>query len=131
MCARLVGIFGLTPFICGYVAVATGFSLALDEPSRKVHRMRNLILLMALTTVAIGWLVADYVAVLRIERYSPIQSVADHAKSIFAAWHGVSLTLNMITIALVTIGLAMATQMPASIRSTNKQRESEPLVATS
>jgi acyl-phosphate glycerol 3-phosphate acyltransferase len=112
-------------FICGYVAVATGFSLALDEPSRRVHRMRNLILLMALATVAVGWLVADYVAVLRIERYSPIQSVADHAKSIFAAWHGVSLTMNMITIALVTIALALATQMPATIRQAKKPIEAE------
>jgi acyl-phosphate glycerol 3-phosphate acyltransferase len=112
-------------FICGYIAVATGFSLALDEPSRKVHRMRNLILLMALATVAIGWLVADHVAVLRIERYSSIQSVADHAKSIFAAWHGVSLTLNMITITLVTIALALATQMPATIRRAKKPSEAE------
>jgi acyl-phosphate glycerol 3-phosphate acyltransferase len=110
-------------FICGFIAVATGFSLALDEPSRRVHRLRNLVLLAALATVAIGWLVADYVAVLRIERYSPIQSVADHARSIFAAWHGVSLTLNMITIALVTIAMALAAQLPATINGKKQAAE--------
>jgi hypothetical protein len=73
--------------------------------------------------VAIGWLVADYVAVLRIERYSPIQSVADHAKAIFAAWHGVSLTLNMITIALVTIAMALAAQMPATFNGKKQAAE--------
>lgn len=110
-------------FICGFIAAATGFSLAQDEPSRRVHRLRNLVLLVALATVAIGWLVADYVAVLRIERYSPIQSVADHAKAIFAAWHGVSLTLNMITIALVTIAMALAAQMPATFNGKKQAAE--------
>jgi glycerol-3-phosphate acyltransferase PlsY len=110
-------------FICAYIAVATGFSLALDEPSRRIHRLRNLVLLLAMATVAIGWLVADYVAVLRIERYSPIQSVADHARSIFAAWHGVSLTLNMITIALVTIAMALAAQMPATFNGKKQVAE--------
>ncbi len=80
--------------------------------------------------MAIGWLVADYVAVLRIERYSPIQSVADHARSIFAAWHGVSLTLNMITIALVAIAMALAAQMPATIKIAKKPSETETAAAS-
>lgn len=111
--------------ICGYVATATAFSFSQAEPECRVHRRRNLILLLALATVAIGWLVADYVAVLRIERYSAIQSEAEHAKSIFAAWHGVSLTLNMITIVLVTIATAMASQLPAVTIGKKEQVEAE------
>jgi acyl-phosphate glycerol 3-phosphate acyltransferase len=116
--------------ICGYVAVATAFSFTLSEPGRRVHRLRNLILLFALVTVAAGWLVADYVAVLRIERYSAIQSEAEHAKSIFAAWHGVSLTLNMITIVLVTVAMALATQLPGMAIGQKEPVEAEASAAS-
>lgn len=111
--------------ICGYVAIATAFSFSVAEPGCRVHRLRNLILLLAMATVATGWLVADYVAVLRIERYSAIQSEAEHAKSIFGAWHGVSLTLNMIAIILVTIAMALAAQLPTTITSKKESAAAE------
>jgi acyl-phosphate glycerol 3-phosphate acyltransferase len=98
--------------VCGYIALSTGFALSRAEPIRRVHRIRNLILLFALTCVVSGWLVADYTAVLRIERYSAIQSEADYARSVFAVWHGLSLTVNMVTTILVTVALALAAQMP-------------------
>jgi len=101
--------------ICGYIAVSTAFAMSLAEPSARVHRFRNLILLSALTGVVAGWLVADYTAVLRIERYSAVQSEADYAKAVFALWHGISLTLNLLTTILVAVALALAVQMPAMI----------------
>jgi hypothetical protein len=93
------------------------------EPSARIHRVRNLILLLALITVVAGWLVADYTAVLRIERYSAIQSEAAYAKSQFAIWHGISLTLNLVTTILVAIALGLAAQMPAMINSKKEPAE--------
>jgi acyl-phosphate glycerol 3-phosphate acyltransferase len=116
--------------VCGYIALSTAFAMSREEPSVRVHRMRNLVVLLALTSVVIGWLVADYTAVLRIERYSPIQSEADFAKSAFAAWHGVSLTINMLTIALVAVALALAAQMP-SVNSSNMRPSAAESTATS
>jgi len=122
MGTRLAGV-ALTPVfdwyfplqaICGYIAISTAFAMSISEPTVRVHRLRNLIVLLALTSVVAGWLVSDYTAVLRIERYSSIQSEAEHAKSVFGAWHGFSLTINMMTLALVTVALALAAQMPAN-----------------
>jgi acyl-phosphate glycerol 3-phosphate acyltransferase len=113
--------------ICGYIALSTAFAMSRAEPALRVHRLRNLIVLLALTSVVIGWLLADYTAVLRIERYSAIQSEADYAKSAFAAWHGVSLTINMITIILVAVALALAAQMPAIVSNQKGPGEGETL----
>jgi acyl-phosphate glycerol 3-phosphate acyltransferase len=99
--------------ICGYIAISTAFAMSVAEPTIRVHRLRTLILLLALTGVVAGWVVADYTAVLRIERHSAIQSEAEFAKSVFPAWHGISLTINLVTTVLVAVGLALAVQMPA------------------
>jgi acyl phosphate:glycerol-3-phosphate acyltransferase len=98
--------------VCGILAVITGLTFSQAEPNRRVHRLRNIILLLATITVVIGWLVADHVAVLRLDRYSSDEAVAQPAKAVFAYWHGVSLLLNMITMALVTVAMALTTKLP-------------------
>jgi acyl phosphate:glycerol-3-phosphate acyltransferase len=98
--------------ICGFLAILTGLTFSQAEPERRVHRLRNLILLLATAAAVIGWLVADYVGELRLERYSSNETVAESAKAAFAAWHGISLLLNMITIGLVTVAMALAAQLP-------------------
>jgi acyl-phosphate glycerol 3-phosphate acyltransferase len=100
--------------VCGFLAIITGLAFSEVERSRRLHRVRNLVVLLAMLTVVIGWLVADYVAELRLERYSSNPPVAESAKAVFGAWHGISLTLNMITIGLVTAATALAAQLPQS-----------------
>jgi hypothetical protein len=98
--------------MCGFLAVMTGLAFSQVEPSRRLHRVRNLVLLLAILTVVVGWLVSDYVGELRLERYSSNPTVAESAKAAFGAWHGISLTLNMVTIGLVTVATALAAQLP-------------------
>jgi glycerol-3-phosphate acyltransferase PlsY len=98
--------------ICGILAVITGLAFSQAEPDRRVHRVRNMILLLATAASVLGWLVAGHVAELRLERYCSDQSVADSANAVFAYWHGISLALNMITMLLVTITMALAAQLP-------------------
>jgi Na+-driven multidrug efflux pump len=106
--------------MCGFLAVTTGLAFSQVEPSRRLHRVRNLVLLLAILTVVVGWLVSDYVGELRLERYSSNPTVAESAKAAFGAWHGISLTLNMVTIGLVTVATALAAQLPQ-----NRGQESE------
>ena len=101
--------------ICGFLAIMTGLTFSQAESNRRVHRRRNLILLFATAAAVIGWLVADYVGELRLERYSPNEIVAESAKAAFAAWHGISLTLNMVAIGLVTVAMALAAQLPQTL----------------
>ena len=54
-------------------------------------------------------------------------SEADYAKSVFALWHGVSLTLNLFTTILVAIALALAAQMPSMINC--KKNPAEPAMS--
>ncbi len=101
--------------ICGFLAIMTGLTFSQAEPGRRVHRRRNLILLFATAAAVIGWLVADYVGGLRLERYSPNEIVAESAKAAFAAWHGISLTLNMVAIGLVTVAMALVGHLPPTL----------------
>ncbi len=101
--------------ICGFLAIMTGLTFSQAEPGRRVHRRRNLILLFATAAAVIGWLVADYVGELRLERYSPNEIVAESAKAAFAAWHGISLTLNMVAIGLVTVAMALVGHLPPTL----------------
>jgi acyl-phosphate glycerol 3-phosphate acyltransferase len=100
--------------ICGLLAALTGLTFSQAEPDRRVHRLRNGVLLLAMAAVVIGWPIADYVGELRLERYSLDETLAQAAKAAFGAWHGISLLLNMITIVLVTLTMALAAQLPQS-----------------
>jgi len=108
--------------ICGLLAALTGLTFSQAEPERRVHRLRNVVLLLAMIAVVIGWPIADYVGELRLERYSSNETLAQSAKAMFGAWHGISLSLNIITIGLVTLAMALAAQLP---RSKIEDRESK------
>jgi len=110
--APLFGWYFPLQVICGLLALMTSLTFSQAEPNRRVHRLRNVVLLLAMAAVVIGWPLADYVGELRLERYSSDPMVADPAKAAFPAWHGISLSLNMITIGLVTLAMALAAQLP-------------------
>jgi acyl-phosphate glycerol 3-phosphate acyltransferase len=102
--------------ICGLLAASTalGWTRDPDPSSRRVHLLRSAVLGAALLGVIGGWPIAEKVSELRAKRYSSEPAVAASAKSEFAQWHGYSLGVNMATLALVTVGMALAAQLPAS-----------------
>src|SRR5260370_4855481 len=79
--------------ICGFLGVMTGLTFSQTEPNRRVHRRRNLILLFATAAAVIGWLVADYVGELRLERYHSNQTIAESPKAPFPPSHRLPLNL--------------------------------------
>jgi glycerol-3-phosphate acyltransferase PlsY len=100
--------------ICGFLAAATALGWARLEPARKVHQVRSIVLILALCTVVAGWPVARYVGRLRVARYAADAAVAQAAQAEFGPWHGLSLALNMGTLVLVTVAMALAAQLPAA-----------------
>jgi acyl-phosphate glycerol 3-phosphate acyltransferase len=100
--------------ICGLLALATASAWTRAEPRPTVHRVRFLILGLALATVLAGWPVAQKVAELRLDRYSTEPAVAASADAAFLTWHMHSLIINLITIVLVTVAMALAAQLPAA-----------------
>jgi acyl-phosphate glycerol 3-phosphate acyltransferase len=105
----------------GFLAVCTALSWVARPsktqdvpPGRQygVHRLRALILLLALISVALGWPLANYVNELRLDRYDSNPAIAEPAQQAFGTWHGISLLLNFTTIGLVTVAMALAAQLP-------------------
>jgi hypothetical protein len=98
--------------ICGMLALATASSWSWSPPSQTVDKLRFVILALALTTVLIGWPLAQKVGDLRGKRYDPNPTVAAAAKADFATWHVYSLTLNLVTMGLVTVAMALTAWLP-------------------
>jgi hypothetical protein len=72
-----------------------------------VHRIRFVIILLALALVLAGWPFVGKVAELRVARES-----SEAARAAFGRWHGISLSLNLATLVLATAGLALAACLP-------------------
>jgi glycerol-3-phosphate acyltransferase PlsY len=80
----------------------------------RVHRWRVIVLAFGVVLVGVSWPLSEYVADLRLERYSLDLERAAAAKSAFVLWHLVSLFLSAIT-ALVTIfAMIFAAWLPAT-----------------
>src|SRR5262249_23167263 len=60
---------------CGLLAVATALNWSRAEPRNRVHRIRTLVLLIALVTVLIGWPLARKVSDLTRERNAAVDAV--------------------------------------------------------
>jgi acyl-phosphate glycerol 3-phosphate acyltransferase len=97
---------------CGFLAVVTALGWSRAEPGRTVHRVRTVLLLLALAGVIAGWPLARHVADLRTARYASDPAVAEMARSEFGRWHGYSLLLNFTTLGFVTAGMALTAQLP-------------------
>jgi hypothetical protein len=113
---------------CAVIALATAMPWARDESSVRVHRLRVIILMIAFLTILLGWPLERKVSELRGPRNDAtdalLQAAPDisenlyretvEARQAFGMWHGLSTTLNLGTIALVTIAMALAARLPHS-----------------
>jgi acyl phosphate:glycerol-3-phosphate acyltransferase len=88
--------------ICGIIATGTAIGFLVTRPGR-MSKWRAILLLVAMTLVAIGWPVSQHVSELRLQRFDD-----QAAKDSFAAWHVISLVLNLGVLALLAPVMALA-----------------------
>jgi hypothetical protein len=113
---------------CAILALITALGWPRAEPHVRAHRLRVIVLLVAFATVAAGWPLERQVSALRVPRDAATDALlqaapnisaavyeqAAAARSAFGAWHGVSTLLNLGTIALVTVAMALTARLPPS-----------------
>jgi acyl-phosphate glycerol 3-phosphate acyltransferase len=107
--------------VCGLLAAVTALTWLRAEPHSLVHRLRFYLLAAALVSVVVGWPIANQVSVLRAARYSPDPMLAEAARADFTTWHFYSLGLNLLTVVLVTIAMALAAWLPTAAAATEKR----------
>lgn len=133
--APLFDKYFLLQAICGVIAVVTAFSWSWSRFPQKAHKIRSWILLLALISVAVGWWMEMKVSELRkprneltekvlaVENQKPSETdieKAKEARTTFTNWHLISLFTNFGTILLVTIGMGMASSLPAVPKEENQ-----------
>jgi hypothetical protein len=114
--------FGLQT-ACGFLTLLTAFVFLRQRGM--VHRLRLALVLLALVVVGVGWWMESVVAELRITRTNTSDAVlqttlpspeqleqANLCRASFARWHAYSLMLNLSTVALVTVAMALAAVLP-------------------
>lgn len=94
---------------CGLLALATAAAWARIG---KLHAWRFAIVTAAVGLVLAGWPLVGKVAELRAARESADAVVAATAREAFGMWHGISLMLNMATLALVGAAVALMAVLP-------------------
>jgi acyl phosphate:glycerol-3-phosphate acyltransferase len=118
---------------CAVVALSAALRWSRAEPDVRVHQLRVALLILAFSTVLVGWPIERKVSELRGPRNATTDVLLQAAPSIpddvyraavearraFGMWHGFSTTLNLGTTAIVTLVMALAARLPNS-----------PLVAT-
>jgi hypothetical protein len=128
---------------CGFLATLTAMNWPSIEPGRFVHRFRVVVLILAVVTVLLGWPIEHKVSDLRHDRnvaadqlmeklktdssaLPPLQDLQAQVVDVradFARWHLWSLLLNMVTIALVTLAMALTAMLPESKKPTPAEGE--------
>jgi hypothetical protein len=125
---------------CGLLALGTALPWWNVPSRRRLHRARVLVLLLAFITVCLGWPLEQKVSQMRIERAQLTDKVLDaapgfseadyeaavQARADFGRWHLYSLLLNFGTLALVTVAMALAAQLPVK-KVIPADREARPL----
>jgi hypothetical protein len=113
---------------CGGLTLLT--ALAWFGRRETVHKVRVVVLLLALATVAGGWWLEGIVGNLRVVRNDLTDVVlrspqpasedvkaAEAAREDFGRFHFYSLMLNFVTVGLVTVAMALAARLPAGTGS--------------
>jgi acyl phosphate:glycerol-3-phosphate acyltransferase len=96
---------------CGLVALITAWAWTRTYPDR-IHRIRVIVIALALILVLAGWPLVEKIQTLRFERYSPDEAVAAAANKAFGLYHGISLALNLAVLALAGVATALAARLP-------------------
>ena len=124
--------------VCALVALATALRWSGHGISSRVHWTRVKILIAALLTVAVGWLLEMKVSNVRSERNDQVDHVlqattptpaqlqqAAELKNDFVRWHLYSLFLNLATVLLVTVAMILTANLPqpASLASSIKAEQ--------
>jgi hypothetical protein len=112
---------------CLAIALLTAIPWCLAPGSRRVDHLRAWLLFLALAGAGGGWWLEHVVSDLRGPRNDLTEAVlretapssetirkAEEARAAFGRWHGYSLMVNMGTLLLVTVCMALAAQLPAS-----------------
>jgi acyl phosphate:glycerol-3-phosphate acyltransferase len=108
----LFPVYFLLQGVCGLLALITALGFTRCEPSRRTHRIRFLVLLVAVVMVVAGWPLSVQVSELRTQRYSQDEAVSEPAKEQFGKLHVYSLLLNFGTVVLTGIAMGMAAALP-------------------
>lgn len=99
--------------VCAFLALLTSLAFTRAEPDRRVHRLRFLVILVAVLTVVVGWPLSQKVSELRAKRYDHDEAVATQAKEQFGRMHLYSLFLNFGTVGLAGVAMALAAMLPS------------------
>ncbi|MBY0526571.1 MAG: glycerol-3-phosphate 1-O-acyltransferase PlsY [Gemmataceae bacterium] len=112
--------------VCAILAVATALAWC-SSSAGTIHKVRAVVLVLGLVSVGIGWWLDIVVNRLRDTRATtsdvvltsaaptPVQlDAANQARAEFGKWHMFSLFANFATVALVTVGMTLAAQLPPS-----------------
>jgi acyl phosphate:glycerol-3-phosphate acyltransferase len=111
---------------CGGAALLTALAWArLNSRVPLVHKIRTIVLLAAVCTVAVGWWLEQVVSDLTQERNKTTDVVlrspspssedlqkADAARAQFSEYHGYSMIVNLLTVILVTAAMGLAAVLP-------------------
>jgi acyl phosphate:glycerol-3-phosphate acyltransferase len=107
---------------CAFITAVTALGWWLSR-KEKVHGVRAVLLLLALAGVCLGWGLERVVADLRVPRDQLTDALlqgtttdvqpAEDARAAFVRWHGYSLLDNFAVLALVTVAMALAAQLPS------------------
>jgi acyl-phosphate glycerol 3-phosphate acyltransferase len=88
--------------ICGIIAMGTAVGFLVTQPG-KIAKWRAILVVVAIVLVAVGWPITQIVNDLRLQRFE-----SQAARDSFAAWHGISLVLNLVVLSLLTPVMALA-----------------------
>ena len=95
--------------VCGLVALVTAL---VWWNAGRLHRVRVIVIAVAVATVAAGWPISNQVSEWRLKRFDTDPDVASIAKETFPTVHLVSLALSFVTVCLAGASLALASRLP-------------------
>jgi acyl-phosphate glycerol 3-phosphate acyltransferase len=118
--APLFKAYFLVQIVCGLLATTAALTWWRRAPGERPGRLGTVLLMIAVATVALGWLAERKVRALRMVRDRRVEMVltgpdrsqeafreAAAATHDFGRWHGISLLINFATLGLVTAALAL------------------------
>jgi acyl-phosphate glycerol 3-phosphate acyltransferase len=128
-------IYYMIQTVCGALALGTAFGW---RQRGGVHRIRTIVLALALVGIGVGWWLERVVHDAGVERNTlmdqvvagaasgEVQQEAKRAAQAFGQWHGVSLLENFLVVGLVTVGMVLAGCLPSELVAETKEPAPKP-----